>query len=228
MPVLEWSAPFWEAPVTDYSRLIDINLKGVVYGSHAAVRQFQAQRGGTLVNVGSVVSEVPMAYYACYSATKAGVLSLGRALNEELRLNGLSGKIKVATIMPWAADTPWFKHAANYSGHTPRMLALDEPSKVVDAIVNTAAHPSEEVPVGWKAQGACIAHRIAPDVTETISGNIVQREQMQKGAPAPVTTGSLYHSIQAGRLVEGGQREEMKREDQQRRLPATTEGPGSQ
>src|SRR5438067_13857359 len=61
-----------------------------------------------------------------------------------------------------------------------------------------------------------------------ISGNIVQREQMEKGASAPVTTGSLYRPIQAGRLVEGGQREEMKRQDQQRRLAAPTEGPGSQ
>src|SRR3954466_14684118 len=103
------------------------------------------------------------------------------------------------------------------------MLAPDDPSRVVNAIVNTAEHPSKEVPVGWKAQGAYIAHRIAPDVTETISGNIVQREQMQKGAPAPVTTGSLYHPIQVGTLVEGSQREEMKREDQQRRLPAPTE-----
>jgi len=163
-----------------------------------------------------------------YSATKAGVLSLDRALNEELRLNRLTGNIKVATIMPWAVDTPWWKHAANYSGHTPRMLALDDPSKVVNAIVNTAEHPSKEVPVGWKAQGAYISHRIAPDITETISGNIVQREQMEKGASAPVTTGSLYRPIQAGRLVEGGQREEMKREDQQRRLPAPPEGPGSQ
>ena len=220
--------PLWDAPVADYSRLIDINLKGVVYGSHAAVRQFRAQGGGTLVNVGSVVSEVPMAYYACYSATKAGVLSLDRALNEELRLNRLTGNIKVATIMPWAVDTPWWKHAANYSGHTPRMLALDDPSKVVNAIVNTAEHPSKEVPVGWKAQGAYISHRIAPDITETISGNIVQREQMEKGASAPVTTGSLYRPIQAGRFVEGGQREEMKREDQQRRRPAPPEGPGSQ
>jgi len=140
----------------------------------------------------------------------------------------LTGNIKVATIMPWAVDTPWWKHAANYSGHTPRMLAIDDPSKVVNAIVNTAARPSEEVPVGWKAQGAYIAHRIAPDMTKTVSGNIVQHEQMEKGSPARVTTGSLYRPIQAGRLVEGGQREEMKRQDQQNRLTEPTEGLGSQ
>ena len=80
--------PFWDIPVEDHARVIDVNLKGLVYGAHAAVRQFRQQGFGTLVNIGSIDSEVPLAYQACYSATKAGVLSLGRALNEELRLDG--------------------------------------------------------------------------------------------------------------------------------------------
>lgn len=75
-----------------------------MYGAHAAVRQFRPQGFGTLVNIGSIDSEVPLAYQACYSATKAGVLSLGRALNEELRLDKQE-RIKVATAMPWAVDT---------------------------------------------------------------------------------------------------------------------------
>jgi short-subunit dehydrogenase len=51
---------FWEIPVEDHSRLIDINLKGVIYGSHAALRQFRTQGAGTLVNIGSIDSEVPL------------------------------------------------------------------------------------------------------------------------------------------------------------------------
>jgi NADP-dependent 3-hydroxy acid dehydrogenase YdfG len=39
---------FWDGPEADYSRLIDINLKGVVYGSLAAIRQFRAQGYGAL------------------------------------------------------------------------------------------------------------------------------------------------------------------------------------
>jgi short-subunit dehydrogenase len=80
--------PFGAIPVEDHARVVDVNLKGVIYGSHAALRQFSAQGGGTLVNIGSVESEVPLAYHASYASTKAAVLSLGRALNEELRLTG--------------------------------------------------------------------------------------------------------------------------------------------
>lgn len=110
--------PFWDIPVEDHARLIDVNLKGLIFSSHGALRQFRTQGYGTLINLGSIDSEVPLAYQASYSASKAGVLSLGRVLNEELRLADLSDTIKVSTIMPWALDTPWWDHAANYSGGT--------------------------------------------------------------------------------------------------------------
>src|SRR5689334_12758943 len=52
---------FWEVPVEDHARVLDVNLTGLVYGSHAAMRLFVAQQHGALVNVGSVESEVPLA-----------------------------------------------------------------------------------------------------------------------------------------------------------------------
>ncbi len=207
---------FEDAPMEDYSRLIDVNLKGVVYGSHVALRQFRRQGQGTLVNIGSIDSEVPLAYQATYSATKAGVLSLGRALNEELRLNGQE-KIKVATIMPWAVDTPWWRHAANYTGKSPRMAAMDDPSKVVDAIVRTAVNPREEVAVGWKAKGSYTSHRLFPDLTERISGNIAQKYQIDTAPPSAPTQASLYHPMPEGTGVEDGVRARMAEEDRQRK-----------
>lgn len=137
---------FWEVPVADTSRAVDVNLKGVIYGSHAALRQFVAQGGGVLINLGSVESVVPIAYHNVYAATKAGVLALDMAIIQELRLSGLGDKIKVATIMPWAVDTPWWGHAANYLGRTQRMIAVDDPSKVVDAIVDNTERPQRGGP----------------------------------------------------------------------------------
>jgi NAD(P)-dependent dehydrogenase (short-subunit alcohol dehydrogenase family) len=90
--------------------------RGEVAGRTFVVTGVQ-QGYGSLVNVGSIDSEVPLAYQATYSASKAAVLGLGRALNEELRLAGLE-RVRVSTVMPWAADTPVWTHAANYSGGT--------------------------------------------------------------------------------------------------------------
>jgi len=207
---------FEDIPPADHARVIDVNVKGVIYGSHAALRRFRAQGYGTLVNIGSVESEVPLAYQSTYAASKAAVLSLGRALNEELRLAG-SDRIAVTTVMPWAADTPFFEHVANYSGGRPRMAAMDDPQKVVEAIVWASVHPREELPVGWKASGATVSHRLMPDLTERISANISHRMQYETAPPAPATSGTLHQPVEAGRTVDGGVRKRMEQEDAARK-----------
>jgi short-subunit dehydrogenase len=202
---------FWDIPVEDQSRMVDVNFKSVIFGSMAAIRQFRTQGGGTLVNIGSIDSEVPLAYQASYSATKAAVLSLGRALNEEIRRSDVK-TIKVATVMPWAVDTPWWTHAANYSGGTPRMAAMDDPQKIVNAIVWVSLHPKEELSVGWKAKGSYLSHHILPDLTERMSGYIAHKYQIETAPPAPPTKGTLFEPMPEGRTVDGGVRERMKRE----------------
>ena len=207
---------FWEIPVEDHARLIDVNLKGAIYGSHVALRRFIAQGDGTLVNIGSIVGEVPLANQVSYSASKAALLSLGRAVNEELRLSGIE-TIKLATVLPWAVDTPVWEHAANYSGSRPRMVAMDGPQQAVEAIIRASLYPREEVLVGWKARSAYFAHRIFPNLTERFAANIAER-QIEIAPSAPPTSGTLHVPMQSGRTVGGDVRERVKRED------ATDEG----
>lgn len=202
---------FWDIPVEDHKRLIDVNLTGLIYGAHAAVNQFRQQNYGTLINVGSVDSEIPLAFQSSYAASKAAVLSLGRSLNEELRLAGYKD-IKVSTIMPWAVDTPWWNHAANYTGHKPRMAAMDDPSLVVDAIVDACTDPKEEIPVGWKAGAATTSHWIFPDLTERLTANTAAKEIL-KAELHPSHKGSLFEPMKEGTSVDGRIRERMEKED---------------
>src|SRR5690554_669476 len=203
---------FWDIPVEDHARLVDVNLKGLIYGAHAALRQFRAQGYGTLINVGSIDSETPLALQNTYAATKAAVLSLSRTLNQELRLAG-EADIKVGTIMPWAVDTPWWSHAANYTGHAPRMAMMDDPQIVIDAIVKACIHPEEEQPVGWKAKGSDIMHHVFPDLTERLSADIAKAESV-KAMSAPNTTGALYEPMSDGLTIDGHIRERMRQEDE--------------
>jgi short-subunit dehydrogenase len=203
---------FWDVPVEDHARVIDVNVNGLIYGAHAALRHFRAEGDGVLINVGSVESAVPLALQTSYAASKAAVLSLSRSLNEELRLVGAADTIKVGTIMPWAVDTPFWSHAANYTGHAPRMAAMDDPSLVVDAIVAACTNPKEEQPVGPKARAANISHSIFPDLTKRLSAKIIENET-DRGSLVPDTTGSIYEPVPQGTGVDGGARERMKRED---------------
>lgn len=170
-----------------------------------------------LPNIGSIESEIPLAYQATYASSKAGVLSLGGALNKEIRLSKHAGKIAVSTVMAWATDTPFIEHMANYSGGTPRMVAMDDPQKVVEAVVRASVYTQEELPVGWKAAGGRVSLKLAPDLTERMPGKISDKVQMENAPPAPPASGNLHRPLSNGTVVDGGVRQRMKAEDAQRR-----------
>ena len=202
---------FWDIPIEDHARLVDVNLKGLIFGAHAALTQFRTQGYGTLINTGSIDSETPLALQNTYASTKAAVLSLSRILNEELKLAG-EKNIRVGTIMPWAVDTPWWSHAANYTGHAPRMALPDDPQIVIDAIVEACLDPKEEQPVGWKARGSDLSHHIAPKMTEWISAKL-SRAEADKASLMPMTTGAVHQPMDDGMTIDGGLRDRMRRED---------------
>jgi short-subunit dehydrogenase len=203
---------FWEIPLAVQSSVVDVNLKGVIYGSYVAVNLFRKQGYGTIINTGSVDSETPLAYQGAYSASKAGVLNLSQLLNQELRLNGYN-QIKVVTIMPWATDTPWWRHAANYSGGTPRMAAMDGPEKSVNAIIRKSLRPKRHrVKVGWKTGGSNFFHKIFPVFTERMSANIAHKYQIENAPPDSITTGAVFKPMKAGQGVDDGVRPRIKKE----------------
>jgi short-subunit dehydrogenase len=202
---------FWDIPIEDHARVVDVNLKGLIFGAHVALNQFRSQGYGTLINTGSIDSETPLALQNTYASTKAAVLSLSRILNEELKLAD-EDHIHVGTIMPWGVDTPWWTHAANYTGHAPRMALLDDPQIVVDAIVHACLDPKEEQPVGWKAKGSDISHHVAPKLTEWMSAKLSKAEA-EKASPMPATQGAIHAPVDDGMTIDGGIRERMRQED---------------
>jgi NAD(P)-dependent dehydrogenase (short-subunit alcohol dehydrogenase family) len=195
---------FEEIPVADHVRTVDVNLNGVIYGSHAALRRFRAQGQGMLVNMASVEGRVPQAYHASYAATKHAIIGLDGALRQEMRLGGLD-RIRIITVLPWAVDTPFWANAATYAGREPRGPWMDGAREVADAIVWAAVNASPgEFPVGPKAAATVLGSRLAPSLTTHIAGNIIHRVQMEDAPPAADTPGSLYVPSPAPPSVKGG------------------------
>ncbi len=195
---------FEEIPVADHARTVDVNLNGVIYGSHAALRRFRAQGFGTLVNMASVEGRVPVAYHASYAATKHAIVGLDGALRQEMRLGGLD-RIRVVTILPWAVDTPFWANAASYTGREPRGPRMDGARDVADAIVWAAVNaPAGEFPVGPKAAAAVLGSRLAPGLSTRIAGDVIHRLQMEDAPPAPTTWSNLHAPSPAPPTVEGG------------------------
>lgn len=193
---------FEEIPLEDHLRLLDTNVKGVVIGTHLALQRFRRQGYGRLVNVASVDGEIPHAYQASYSASKAAVLSLGRVLQQELR-RGRQPNIQLSTVLPWALDTPIWGHAATYTGHRADLPTKDSPDKAVQAIVGALLQPQKEITVGYKAKLAYWGHRLAPELNERFTAAAVQRAEIDWNPAKAATSGNLQQPDQAGRTIRG-------------------------
>jgi short-subunit dehydrogenase len=213
---------FEDIPLEDQLRLININLDGVVVGSHLAMKHFRERGRGTLINIGSVEGRVPVPYQATYVATKHAVVGLGAALNQELRLANLRD-IHVVTVNPFATDTPFFLHSANYTGRAPRSILLDPPEKVISAVLGAIRRPRPEIAVGWKAKASQASQHISRTVTEAAIAAVYHHEQMKQAPPAANTSGTLHDPGGEGGAVDGGNKERIALEDSARRAKGPKE-----
>ncbi len=95
-------APIEVLKVDEWDRLIDVNLKGLLYGVAAALPHMQKQKSGHIINMASVFGIKMFAPGGTvYCATKAAV----RALTEGLRMELHSQNIRCTMISPGAIAT---------------------------------------------------------------------------------------------------------------------------
>jgi NAD(P)-dependent dehydrogenase (short-subunit alcohol dehydrogenase family) len=196
-------APFEEAPMEAYRRVIETNLFGYIHGARAALRYFREQGSGVLVNNASMVARAGQPYTSAYVLTKFAIRGLGECLRQEL-LN--APDIHVCTVLPASIDTPLFQHAANYTGRAIRaMPPVYSAAAVARAIARLAERPRREVFVGNAGRMTAIQKMMAPGLTERMLASMVDRNHFQD-RPAPPSAGNLFEPMDGRHAVSGGWR----------------------
>jgi NADP-dependent 3-hydroxy acid dehydrogenase YdfG len=99
-------SPVERLKVDEWDQMIDVNLKGVLYGIAAAVPHMKAQKAGHIINLSSVAGHKLFAGSAIYSATKFGVRALSEGLRQELK----PYNIRTTIISPGAVKTELLEH----------------------------------------------------------------------------------------------------------------------
>ncbi|MCW2957277.1 MAG: 3-oxoacyl-(acyl-carrier-protein) reductase [Solirubrobacterales bacterium] len=113
------------ADTEDWRRMVDANLYGVLYCSHAALPLMQQQGSGHIVNVSSVAGRIASAGSAVYNMTKWGV----NGFSEGLRQEALHANIRVTVVEPGAVETDLIGHntdAILYALGQPENVAINE------------------------------------------------------------------------------------------------------
>jgi NADP-dependent 3-hydroxy acid dehydrogenase YdfG len=133
--------PAEAADVAEWRRMVELNLLGAMYASHAALPHLVAARGH-LVVVSSVAGKVARGGFGAYSASKFGVAAFAEALRQEMSPKG----VRVTVVEPGIVATELPDHVT----HEPSRRALAErtaalaplrPEDVADAVLYAVTRP---------------------------------------------------------------------------------------
>ncbi|MFC4638660.1 SDR family oxidoreductase [Deinococcus hohokamensis] len=185
--------PLEELKIEDMRRLFEVNFWGAVYGSRVAVTHLK-QRGGALINVGSVASEQAIPLQGVYSASKHALKAYTDALRMELEHAHVP--VSVTLIKPGPIDTPFPMNAHSELNREPQHVPpVYAPEVVARAILQAAAHPERELFVGGGAKGMAAFGLLAPSATErAMAASVIPRTFSQR---PPLTHDALYQPSEA-------------------------------
>jgi len=103
-------SPLERGKVQDWERMIDVNIKGALYGIDAALPHMKAQKSGHVINVSSVAGHTVRPGGAVYSATKHAVRVISEGLRQEVKPYNIRSTIispgAVATELPDSITEP--------------------------------------------------------------------------------------------------------------------------
>lgn len=196
-----------DMPLADKRRLFDVNFWGVVNGCRTAVRLMR-DRGGTIINLGSEVSDRAIPLQGIYSASKHAVKGYTDALRMELEHD--RRPISVTLIKPSAINTMYPEHARNYleEGVPALPPPIYAPEVVADAILHCAEKPVRDVIVGGvgKAQVALsyLAPRLADKFMERAMWNQQKRfdrDQPREGSLETPQRDGRTHGLYRGHVM---------------------------
>lgn len=102
------NGPALEAPLDEWEQMVQLNLLGLLYMTHAALPHFKKRNSGHLINISSVAGRTTRPGSAVYNMTKWGVNAFTDALRQELA--GAKLDIRTTLIEPGAVNTELQSH----------------------------------------------------------------------------------------------------------------------
>ncbi|NLX08125.1 MAG: SDR family oxidoreductase, partial [Chloroflexi bacterium] len=172
-------APVEDATVEELERIIQVDLLDMIYGVKAVLPHMKRQGYGTIINVGSVLSERSVPLQAAYNAAKHGVKGFTETLRMEMKHHKTG--IDVTLIMPASINTPFFNHARSKLGVKPQPIPpVYEPKLVADAILHAAQNPKRTIHAGGAGVMMGALQRISPRLTDRfmlMRGNMFKQQK---------------------------------------------------
>jgi NAD(P)-dependent dehydrogenase (short-subunit alcohol dehydrogenase family) len=190
-----------QVPIADHRRVFEVNYFGTLYGCRAAARHLR-DKGGAIINVGSILGDRTIIEQGPYSATKHAVQGLTDTLRIELEKEGAG--VSVTLLKPGGCGTPYPEHARNYMDTPPRIpQPLYHPRIIADAILFCCENRKRVFYIGAGGIAASMVGQLAPRLTDFVMEAIGSRIQQHPAEPAdPAMYDNLYAAKKDGQETE--------------------------
>jgi len=134
------------------------------------------------------------------------VVGLSDALRQEVEVTGRKG-IHICTVMPAAHDTPFFDHAANYTGHEIQApKPLHDPEDVVETLVRLARDPRDREMVGADGRIKVLMKKLAPKAQDAVDAKMMHKMQIENAPPGQDSPNAVHEPVEVGSEVTAGRR----------------------
>jgi NAD(P)-dependent dehydrogenase (short-subunit alcohol dehydrogenase family) len=139
-------------PIADrFERVVDINLKGQIYGSLFALDVMREKGAGHIINIASISGLVPIVSSTAYTASKHGVVGFSLNFRNEAAQYG----VEVSIICPSGISTQMMSHVGDHPG----LISAEKYAKLIlDKLPRRKALLVE----GWMAKPMWATYRISP------------------------------------------------------------------
>lgn len=138
-------SPLERLKVEDWDRMIDVNLKGVLYGISAVLPHMKAQKSGHIINTSSVAGHKVRPGSAVYAATKSGVLVISEGLRQEVK----PYNIRTTVLSPGAMKTELVDSITepDVADAVRKFMEIGVPAEAFANIVSFAISQPEDVDI---------------------------------------------------------------------------------
>ena len=174
--------PILDAPVEEWRRMVELNVLGLLYCTHAALPHLlrgadrEPRHVADVVNVSSVAGRVARQGNGVYSATKFALNAVGKAARVELKESG----IHVLTVCPGYVRTDFGVHALRGGEKQqvrPSSVRGISPDRVARAVLRGYLKQKREVVVPWTMHSVIKAYQLVPGLVEWVMEKLMARRK---------------------------------------------------
>jgi NAD(P)-dependent dehydrogenase (short-subunit alcohol dehydrogenase family) len=191
---------FADVPADVFDRTLEVTVGGTANVARSALRRFEAQGGGRLVVVGSLLGKIATPYMSAYVTAKWAVHGLVRCLQIEARR---TPGVEVSLVSPGGVNTPVYLQAGTYAGrHGMPPPPVVSPERVAREVVRCLDRPARDIDVGPANLVTVLGFRVLPTVFDLLVTPLMELAGLQRTS-VPESPGNVLEPTVAGEATRG-------------------------